>query len=132
MQRTDSFAPRASRVSSPTPETITTMLPMVLQTPRLILRKLTLDDAPFMLRLLNDPSFLENIGDKGVRTLDDTRRWLLAGHMASYERHGFGHYLVELKADHAPIGMCGLIKREALGEIDVGFALMPEYWFKGY
>jgi [ribosomal protein S5]-alanine N-acetyltransferase len=105
---------------------------MVLETPRLILRKLTLNDAPFMVRLLNDPAFLKNIGDKGVRSDEDARRWLSDTHLASYEKHGFGHYMVELKPDHTPIGMCGLIKREALDEIDVGFALLPEFWSRGY
>lgn len=105
---------------------------MVLQTDRLILRKLTLDDAAFMVRLLNDPSFLKNIGDKGVRSVEDARRWLSDSHLASYAKHGFGHYMVELKPDRTPIGMCGLIKREALDEIDVGFALLPEFWSRGY
>jgi RimJ/RimL family protein N-acetyltransferase len=105
---------------------------MILQTPRLILRKLTLDDGAFMVRLLNDPAFLMNIGDKGVRTVEDARRWLNDSHLASYEKHGFGHYMVELKADNQPIGTCGLIKREALGEVDVGYALLPEFWSRGY
>ena len=105
---------------------------MILQTPRLILRKLTLDDGAFMVRLLNDPSFLGNIGDKGVRTVEDARRWLSDSHLASYAKHGFGHYMVELKPDGTPVGMCGLIKREALGEVDVGFALLPEFWSRGY
>jgi RimJ/RimL family protein N-acetyltransferase len=105
---------------------------MILQTSRLILRKLTIEDAAFMVRLLNDPSFIQNIGDKGVRTVDDAARWLHDGHLASYQKHGFGHYRVELKSTGDVIGMCGLIKREALGEIDVGFALLPEYWSCGY
>ncbi len=105
---------------------------MVLQTPRLILRRLTLDDAAFMVQLLNEPSFLANIGDKGVRTIAEAQRFLRESHLASYERYGYGHYLVELKSDGTPIGTCGLIKREALNEIDVGFAYLPAYWSQGY
>ena len=105
---------------------------MLLQTSRLTLRKLTLEDAGFMLRLLNEPSFIANIGDKGVRTLEDAARWLRDVHLAGYEKHGFAHYRVELNESGTPIGMCGLIKREALGEIDVGFAFLPEYWSCGY
>jgi ribosomal-protein-alanine N-acetyltransferase len=105
---------------------------MILQTSRLILRKLTIEDAAFMVRLLNDPSFIQNIGDKGVRTVADAERWLRDSHLASYQKHGFGHYRVELKSTGDVIGMCGLIKREALGEIDVGFAFLPEYWSCGY
>lgn len=105
---------------------------IILETPRLRLRELTLADAPFMLKLLNEPSFLANIGDKGVRTLDDARRFLADSHLASYACNGFGHYLVELRSDGASIGTCGLIKREALDEIDVGFAYLPAYWGQGY
>jgi [ribosomal protein S5]-alanine N-acetyltransferase len=105
---------------------------IVLETPRLILRHVTFDDAAFMLGLLNEPSFHANIGDKGVRTLDDARRFLLEGPMASYERNGYGHYLVELKDGQAPIGTCGLINREYIREIDVGFAFVPAYWSQGY
>ncbi len=104
----------------------------VVETPRLILRRLTLDDAEFILRLLNEPSFLEFIGDKGVRTLDDARDYLLKGPMASYETFGFGLNLVKLKQDGTPIGMCGLLKRETLPDVDLGFAFVPEFWFKGY
>lgn len=105
---------------------------IVLETPRLILRHVTLDDAPFMLGLLNEPSFHANIGDKGVRTLDDARGFLRDGPMASYERNGYGHYLVELKDGHVPIGTCGLINREFIGEIDIGFAFVPAAWSQGY
>lgn len=104
----------------------------VLETPRLLLRQLTPDDAAFMLGLLNEPSFIANIGDKGVRTLDDARRFILEGPMASYERNGFGLYRVELKEDGTTIGNCGLINREFIGEIDVGFAYLPAYWSRGY
>ena len=105
---------------------------IVLETPRLILRHVTLDDAAFMLGLLNEPSFLANIGDKGVRTPDDARRFLLEGPMASYERNGYGHYVVELKDGQTPIGTCGLINREYIREIDIGFAYVPAYWAQGY
>jgi RimJ/RimL family protein N-acetyltransferase len=105
---------------------------VVLETPRLILRRLTVDDAPFMLTLLNEPSFFANIGDKGVRTLDQARQFLLDSHIASYERNGYGHYRVDVKETGEPIGTCGLINREALKAIDIGFAYLPAYWSRGY
>ena len=105
---------------------------VVLETPRLILRLLTLDDAQFMVTLLNEPSFFANIGDKGIRTVEQARQFLLDSHLASYERNGYGHYLVEVKETGKPIGTCGLIHRQALGEIDIGFAYLPESWGKGY
>jgi RimJ/RimL family protein N-acetyltransferase len=105
---------------------------IVLETERLILRRLEIGDAEFILGLLNDPSFLRFIGDKGVRTLDDARRYISDGPIASYERFGFGLYLTERKDDGAPIGICGLLKRESLADVDVGFAFLPRFWSKGY
>ena len=104
----------------------------ILETERLRLRRLSLDDAAFILELLNEPSFLHFIGDKGVRTLDDARDYILTGPMASYERHGFGLYLVELKERGVPMGTCGLLKRDALDDPDVGFAFRPAFWLQGY
>lgn len=105
---------------------------LVLETERLLLRPFTTDDAPFVLTLLNEPSFLRFIGDKNVRTLDDARQYLLTGPIASYERNDFGLLLIELKASPTPIGMCGLLKREELPAPDVGFAFLPDYWGRGF
>jgi RimJ/RimL family protein N-acetyltransferase len=104
----------------------------VLETARLVLRKLTVEDAPFILELLNDASFLRFIGDKKVRTLDDARSYILNGPIESYERLGFGLYLAGLKEGVVPIGICGLLKRPALDDVDVGFAFLPSYTGQGY
>jgi RimJ/RimL family protein N-acetyltransferase len=106
-----------------------------LKTARLIVRELTGDDAPFILTLLNDPSFIRNIGDRGVRTAADAVAYIENGPRASYARHGFGLCLVELNGQPGaatPIGICGLLKRDELPEPDIGFAFLPEYWSKGY
>jgi RimJ/RimL family protein N-acetyltransferase len=105
---------------------------IILDTDRLTLRQLTIDDADFMLGLLNEPSFLHFIGDRGVRTADEARNYLLTGPIDSYNRFGFGLYLVELKDSAIPIGTCGLLKREALEDVDIGFAFLPAFWSKGY
>ncbi|HJT67472.1 MAG TPA: GNAT family N-acetyltransferase [Pyrinomonadaceae bacterium] len=104
----------------------------VLETERLILRHFNTDDAPFILALLNEPSFLRYIGDKKVRTLEDAGQYILNGPVATYELHGFGLYKVELKDAHTPIGMCGLLKREELPQPDIGFAFLPDFWNKGF
>lgn len=104
----------------------------VLETDRLILRWVSLEDAEFVLRLLNEPSWLRFIGDKGVRTIDDARAYILKGPVDMYSRLGFGLYLVELKEEGFSIGMCGLIKRDTLEDVDIGFAFLPAYWGKGY
>lgn len=105
---------------------------MVLQTNRLRLRRLSVDDAVFILKLLNEPSFIQNIGDRGVRTVEDARAYILNGPVASYEKHGFGLWLVETKDSGTHIGICGLLKREVLEDVDIGYALLPEFWSKGY
>ena len=104
----------------------------VVETDRLVLRRLTVDDAGFILELLNEPSFLRFVGDKLVRTLDDAREYILKGPVDSYNRLGFGLYLAMLKKDGVPIGICGLVKRESLEDVDVGFAFLPAFWSRGY
>src|SRR5262245_35119246 len=104
----------------------------VLETDRLILRRLSIEDAEFILELVNEPSWLQFIGDKGVRTIEDARDYILRGPMELYDRYGFGLYLTELKQDGIPIGICGLIKREALKDVDIGFAFLPRFWGNGY
>jgi RimJ/RimL family protein N-acetyltransferase len=104
----------------------------VLETERLILRRLTVEDSEFILELLNDPSWLRFIGDRGVRTLDEARDYILQTLIAMYERLGFGLYLTELKDEGIPIGICGLIKRDSLEDVDIGFAFLPKFRGKGY
>jgi RimJ/RimL family protein N-acetyltransferase len=105
--------------------------PNITRTARVDLRELNLDDAQFILELLNEPGFIRFIGDKGVRTLADAREYLLQGPMDSYARNGFGLYAACLR-DRTPIGMCGLVKREGLDDPDIGFAFLSRYWSKGY
>src|SRR6266550_9095247 len=105
---------------------------MILETDRLQLRLLSLDDAEFILRLLNEPSFIQTIGDRGVRTIDDARAYILKGPVASYEKFGFGLWMVETRSAAAPIGICGLLKRDVLEDVDIGYALLPEFWSQGY
>jgi len=103
----------------------------LLSTARLELRELELTDDVFILRLLNEEGFVRHIGDKGVRTLADAREYLSTGPIESYRRNGFGLYLTSLRGGE-PIGMCGLVKRESLPDVDVGFAFLSEHWSKGY
>jgi RimJ/RimL family protein N-acetyltransferase len=105
---------------------------MILETDRLKLRQLSVDDAEFVLRLLNEPSFIQNIGDRGVRTIDDARGYIVRGPITSYETFGFGLWMVETKSPSASIGICGLLKREVLDDVDIGYALLPEFWSQGY
>jgi RimJ/RimL family protein N-acetyltransferase len=101
-------------------------------TDRLRLRHLTADDAAFLVELLNDPSFLTNIGDRGVRTPDDAVGYVEKGPGASYRANGFGLYLVETRHDGTPLGLCGLVKRDTLPDVDIGFAFLPRFHGHGY
>jgi ribosomal-protein-alanine N-acetyltransferase len=105
---------------------------IVCETPRLRLRHLTSHDAAFILELLNEPEFIRNIGDRGVRTLEDAKRYIQTGPVTGYSRNGLGLYRVELQADATPIGVCGLLKRDYLQDVDVGFALSAEFRGRGY
>lgn len=104
----------------------------VLETERLTLRRVSADDGEFILELLNDPSWLRFIGDRGVRTLDAARGYISESLVAMYERLGFGLYLTELKGVGVPAGLCGLIKRDSLEDVDIGFAFLPEFRGAGY
>ena len=105
---------------------------VVLETGRLILRELTPGDGAFILRLLNEPSFLRFVGDKGIRTVADAIAWIENGPRAMYARYGYGLYRVELRETAEPIGICGLVNRDWLADPDIGFSLLPSYWSQGY
>jgi [ribosomal protein S5]-alanine N-acetyltransferase len=102
-----------------------------IKTKRLTLRSFTLDDAPFIHELLNDPDWIRFIGDRGIRTLDDARRQISEKYMAAYARDGFGLMLVVRNADGASVGMCGLIRRVGLDDVDIGFAFLLRYRGQG-
>ncbi|HDX8428530.1 GNAT family N-acetyltransferase [Aeromonas veronii] len=99
---------------------------------RLILREMIVTDAPFILELLNDGDFYRYIGDRGIRTLEQAQEYIQQGPAVSYARYGHGLYLVERKEDGASLGICGLIKRDALEQVDIGYAFLPQYRGQGY
>jgi RimJ/RimL family protein N-acetyltransferase len=93
---------------------------------------MSIADAGFILTLLNEPSWLRFIGDRGVRTIDDAKNYIIQGPVAMYASLGFGLCTVELKDSGCPVGICGLMKRDYLDAADIGFAFLPAYWGKGY
>jgi RimJ/RimL family protein N-acetyltransferase len=103
-----------------------------LLTDRLLIRRLSIADAGFMLMLLNDPSWLRFIGDRGVRTLAAAENYLRQGPIAQYARLGFGFCAVEARDSAQLMGICGLTQRDYLSSPDIGFAFLPEYCGKGY
>jgi RimJ/RimL family protein N-acetyltransferase len=103
-----------------------------LETPRLRLRPLTLDDAAFVLELLNEPGWLQFIGDRGVRTPEAARGYLAAGPLAMYARHGLGLLAILRKTDGAVLGLCGLLQRDTLPHPDLGYALLARFHGQGY
>lgn len=103
-----------------------------IHTERLTIRELTAGDAGFILELLNEPGFLGGIGDRGVRDLDGALRYIQDGPAASYARHGYGLWRVELRDSGEPIGTCGLLRRDTLPEADLGYAFLQRHWQRGY
>ncbi len=108
------------------------MVNIILGTERLILRKFTINDAAFLIRLVNSPGWLEFIGDRNIKTTEQALDYLQNGPLKSYKEHGYGLCLVELKDAGTAIGMCGIIKREQLDNPDIGVAFLPEFTRKGY
>jgi RimJ/RimL family protein N-acetyltransferase len=104
----------------------------VIETRRLVLREFELADAAFAFELLNEPAFLQNIGDRGVRSIADAIHYIQNGPRASYAALGFGHYVVELKATGEAVGMCGLRTREGLDDPDLGYAFLERHRSRGY
>ncbi|MGD9562687.1 MAG: GNAT family N-acetyltransferase [Pyrinomonadaceae bacterium] len=104
----------------------------ILETERLVLREAVSSDAAFVLDLLNQPTFKKYIGDRGVRSLGRAREYIAARFTQSYRDNGFGLWLVELRSDATPIGVCGFVKRSQLPDPDIGFALLPQFEKKGF
>lgn len=104
----------------------------VIRTERLVLRWLCTRDAEFICELVNDSDWLRYIGDRGIRTIEDARDYLLRGPIAMYSQFGFGLYRVELRESGVPVGICGLIQRDGLEDVDVGFAVLPQFRSRGY
>lgn len=105
---------------------------IILSTKRLTLREAQLSDRDFFYRLLNTPTWLKYIGDRGIKTLENAEEYINDKLISSYKTNGYGLYVYELKELHIPIGLCGFIKRDYLDAEDIGFALLPEYERKGY
>lgn len=103
-----------------------------IETERLLISEISVDDADFVNNLLNQPSFIKYIGDRNVRNAVEARGYIESKFLESYRRFGFGMYLVELKKDQIPIGICGFVKRDALPDADIGFAFLPEHCSQGY
>lgn len=104
----------------------------VFETERLRLRRFTTDDAAFILLLCNDPAWLQFIGDRGIHNQALAKNYLETGPIAMYARLGFGLWLVERKKDGVPLGMCGLLKRDSLQDVDIGYAFLPQHRGQGY
>ena len=105
---------------------------VLIDTERTRLRELNDSDAPFILNLLNQPSFIRYIGDRQVRTVDDAARFIETRYRQSYRDHGYGLYVVEQRATGIPIGLCGFVRRDTLPGPDLGFAFLPHYEGRGY
>ncbi len=105
---------------------------IILRTSRLYLSKINKKDAPFLYQLMNDPDWILNIGDRQINKLEDAEKFIANRFIKSYKKNGFGFYILRLIDDDNPIGICGLIKRDGLDHVDIGYALMPKFRGNGY
>lgn len=105
---------------------------LILQTERLRLRRLTLDDAELMLAIWNDPAFMRHVADRGIRTIEEARQAMSDGVLKLYEDYGYGPYRVALSSDDTAIGICGIFRRDGLDDPDIGYALLPDFYSMGY
>ena len=103
-----------------------------LTTERLTLRELDEADAPFVLELINEPGWIRYIGDRGIRDLDGARDYIAKGPAAMYRELGFGLYAVVHRQSGEALGLCGLIKRDTLEDVDIGFAFLERHCGQGY
>jgi RimJ/RimL family protein N-acetyltransferase len=104
----------------------------ILETERLNLRTIEPDDAAFYYELVNDPTWLEHIGDKGIRSVEQARTAIIDGPCAMQAQRGHSLYVMERKSDGAALGLCGLIKRDSLPDVDIGYAIRPAWFGQGY
>ena len=104
----------------------------IIETQHLVLREFTTEDAAFLHELVNAPEWLRYIGDRNIRNTDDAERYITERLQSSYETIGYGFYLVQLRKEGTPVGLCGLIHRNGLEDVDLGFAFLPQHTGKGY
>jgi RimJ/RimL family protein N-acetyltransferase len=104
----------------------------LLSTERLFLRKFNLNDADFLIKLMNDKDWIRNIGDRGVHSIRDAEEYIRTRFLKSYDENGFGFYVIALKDSGQLIGTAGLVNREGLEHVDIGYGMLPEYRGKGY
>ena len=106
---------------------------IIAETERLIISKINIKDAPFFLELMNTPHWLKYIGDRNIKSIEDAEEAIKSGHLKSYKNNGFGFYKLLLKSEkNKTIGTAGLIKRDQLEDIDIGFGFLPDYEGKGF
>ena len=106
---------------------------IISETQRLIITKVDLQDAPFFFELMNTPHWIKYIGDKKIKTVTHAKAHLKKGILKSYRKDGFGFYKVLLKSENLKtIGICGLVKRKELEDVDIGFGFLPDYEGKGF
>jgi len=104
----------------------------IIETERILLQEANLEDAAFIFELVNSPGWLEFISDKGLKTLADAEEYIKSRLISSYQKYNLGLYKMVLKESNKAIGLCGLISRPSLPNVDIGFAILPEYGGNGY
>lgn len=105
---------------------------LILETNRLWLKPVTTSKAAFVIEMYNSPKFIQFIGDRNIRTLEDAEKYITDKFLPQWEKLGYGNFVIERKEDGKTIGAVGIFQREGLDVGDIGFSFLPEFEGKGY
>lgn len=105
---------------------------IIFETTRLTIRRFAETDAPFIFELMNSPGWLQFIGNRNIQTEEDACLYITEKLVANYAKQGFGFYAVIEKISQNALGMVGIIKRDGLADVDIGFAFLPQFEGQGY
>ncbi len=101
-------------------------------TERLVLREFVRQDKEFIYEMLNTEEWKRFIGDRNISSLKDAENFITDRLVPHYRKNGFGFYAMLSKAHNKVIGMVGLIKRDGLEYVDLGFAVLPKFTKNGF
>ncbi|MCF8255708.1 MAG: GNAT family N-acetyltransferase [Bacteroidia bacterium] len=100
------------------------------ETPRTILRSLTIEDAENFYQLNLDPEVLKFTGDIPFKCVEEAHEFLTT--YLSAKKNGLGRFAVINKISHKFMGWCGLGYSANKNEFDIGYRFFKEYWNQGY
>ena len=99
------------------------------ETPRLVHRALSVDDAQAVFRFNGNSTVMEFTGEALWTSVEETAQRL--ADYPAFEQDGFGRWGCLYKPDDRIIGFSGFRFLPELNEVDLGYRFLPEYWGRG-